>query len=51
MIVDDKYCPQCGKQTLQFIEQCEAGEGEWKTSWACNCTRAIVYIYTWEEKD
>jgi len=45
---EDKYCPVCGCKTLYFIEQCESSEDEVKTSWSCECSNIIIYIYELE---
>ena len=41
----NKYCPICGNYTLEFIEVCESDVDVVKTSWACDCSDVIVYIY------
>ncbi len=44
-----KYCPQCGKQTLRFIETCNEDDTEVKTSWTCDCSDIVVYIVEFKE--
>ncbi len=45
-----KYCPICGKQTLEKIETCHDNEEEIKCSYSCSCPicefnhPAITYI-------
>jgi hypothetical protein len=43
--MENKYCPICGKKTLRFIEDCECSDDERKTSWACDCSESVIYIY------
>lgn len=36
-------CPECMKE-MDFIENCEACEGEVKTAWNCDDCDHVVYI-------
>ena len=48
--MEDRYCPNCGKKTLRFIETCECDDYEEKHSWSCDCINkdgyegSLVYI-------
>ena len=43
--MENRHCPICGKQTLRYIETCESDSDTVKTSWTCDCTDMMVYIY------
>jgi len=45
----NKWCPECGEQSLRFIEVCESDNDTIKTSWTCDCGDMVVYIYHFEE--
>ncbi|KKN81696.1 hypothetical protein LCGC14_0316080 [marine sediment metagenome] len=47
--IPNRYCPECGKHTLAFIEVCESDSDAIKTSRSCDCCTNIVYIYEFKE--
>ncbi len=51
--MEDKYCPDCGKKSLELIGQCEADSNTTKKSYACRepgceIKGNIVCIYEFE---